>query len=190
MFEMKKLDEIADVFTGVRLSRVQSNNTERMPVLKRTSQENSFKLDFEMEDISEDINPKFLSEKDDILILLSGTYNIIKMEKKGYVIPMYYAIVRVKYGYDANFIYHVLKNDVFPRELHKLMEGSKLRIIKTRDLKEMTLPIPDYPMQREYGDLLKYMDRRINLKKEAIQIEEEIQQSILDNLLKEGLHEG
>ena len=70
------------------------------------------------------------------------------------------------------------------------MEGSKLRIIKTRDLKEMTLPIPDYPMQREYGDLLKYMDRRINLKKEAIQIEEEIQQSILDNLLKEGLHEG
>ena len=48
----------------------------------------------------------------------------------------------------------------------------------------MSLPIPDYEIQREYGELFKLMDQRIALKKEAILIEEEIQQSILDNLLK------
>ena len=64
------------------------------------------------------------------------------------------------------------------------MEGTSLKILKSRDLKEMSLPVPDYEIQREYGELFKLMDQRIALKKESILIEEEIQQSILDNLLK------
>ena len=190
MFKNKKLGEIARVYTGVRVSREQDGLTKPMPVLKRTSEEHSSKLEYEMEDISIDIDPKYLSEKDDIIILLSGSNNITKLEREGYVIPMYYAIVKVNYGYDPDFIYHVLKSEVFPRELSRLMEGTTLRILKTRDIKEIVLPIPDYEIQREYGELFKLMDRRIALKKEAILIEEEIQQSILDNLLKGDANVG
>lgn len=184
MFKNKRLGEIAKVYTGVRISRVQDGITKPIPVLKRTSEENSSKLEYEMEDISIDIDPKYLSEKDDILVLLSGSNNITKIEREGFVIPMYYAILKVNYGYDPDFIYHVLKSEVFPRELNRLMEGTTLKIIKTRDLKEMILPIPDYEIQREYGELFKLMDKRIELKKEAISIEEEIQQSIIDNLIR------
>lgn len=184
MFKMKKLGDIARIYTGVRLSREKDGLTKPMPVLKRTSEEYSSKLEYEIEDISIDIDPKFLSEKDDILILLSGSNNICKIEQEGFVIPMYYAIVKVNYGYDPDFIFHVLKSEVFPRELNRLMEGTSLKILKSRDLKEMSLPVPDYEIQREYGELFKLMDQRIALKKEAILIEEEIQQSILDNLLK------
>ena len=184
MFKNKKLGEIAKVYTGVRVSRVQDGQTKRMPVLKRTSEEHSSKLEYEIEDISVDIDPKYLSEKDDIIILLSGSNNIAKIEREGFVIPMYYAIVKVNYGYDADFIYHVLKSEIFPRELNRLMEGTTLRILKTRDIKEIVLPVPDYYIQRDYGELFKLMDKRIALKKEAILIEEEIQQSVLDNLLK------
>ena len=184
MFKNKKLGDIAKIYTGVRVSRVQDGHTRLMPVLKRTSEENSSKLEYEMEEISIDIDPKYLSEKDDILILLSGSNNITKIEREGFVIPMYYAIVKVNYGYDPDFIYHILKSEVFPRELNRLMEGTSLKIIKSRDLKEMVLPVPDYETQKDYGELFKLMDKRIELKKEAIQIEEEIQQSIIDNLLR------
>ena len=189
MFKNKKLGDIARIYTGVRLSRVKDGITRSMPVLKRTSEEYSSKLEYETEDISVDINPKYLSEKDDILILLSGSNNICKIEREGFVIPMYYAIVKVNYGYDPDFIFHVLKSEVFPRELNRLMEGTTLKILKSRDLKEIVLPIPDYETQREYGELFKLMDQRIALKKEAILIEEEIQKSILDDLLKGGEYE-
>ena len=190
MFKNKKLGEIAKVYTGVRVSRVQDGQTKLMPVLKRTAEENSSKLEYEIENISVDIDPKYLSEKDDIIILLSGTNNIAKIEVEGFVIPMYYAIVKVNYGYDPDYIYHVLKSEVFPRELNRLMEGTTLRILKTRDIKEIELPIPDYYVQRDYGELFKLMDKRIALKKEAVVIEEQIQQSILDDLLKGGNNVG
>ena len=190
MFKNKKLGDIARVYTGVRLSRVQDGHTKPMPVLKRTSEDYSSKLEYEIENISVDIDPKYLSEEDDIIILLSGSNNICKIEREGFVIPMYYAIVKVNYGYDPDFIYHILKSEVFPRELNRLMEGTTLRILKSRDLKEMVLPIPDYETQREYGELFKLMDRRIALKKEAILIEEEIQQSIIDNLLNGDNDDG
>ena len=70
------------------------------------------------------------------------------------------------------------------------MEGTTLRILKTRDIKEIELPIPDYYVQRDYGELFKLMDKRIALKKEAVVIEEQIQQSILDDLLKGGNNVG
>ena len=136
MFKNKKLGDIARIYTGVRISRVKDGLTRPMPVLKRTSEEYSSKLEYEIEDISIDIDPKFLSEKDDILILLSGSNNICKIEQEGFVIPMYYAIVKVNYGYDPDFIFHVLKSEVFPRELNRLMEGTSLKILKSRDLKE------------------------------------------------------
>ena len=188
MFKNIKLGDIAKIYTGVRVSRVQDGETRPMPVLKRTSEENSSKLEYEMEEISIDIDPKYLSEKDDILILLSGSNNITKIEREGFVIPMYYAIIKVNYGYDPDFIYHILKSEVFPRELNRLMEGTTLKIIKTRDLKEMIIPVPDYETQRDYGELFKLMDKRIELKKEALQIEEEIQQSIIDDLLRGENH--
>lgn len=188
MFKNIKLGDIAKIYTGVRVSRVQDGETRPMPVLKRTSEENSSKLEYEMEEISIDIDPKYLSEKDDILILLSGSNNITKIEREGFVIPMYYAIIKVNYGYDSDFIYHILKSEVFPRELNRLMEGTTLKIIKTRDLKEMGIPVPDYETQRDYGELFKLMDKRIELKKEALQIEEEIQQSIIDDLLRGENH--
>ena len=189
MFKNKKLGDIASIYTGVRLSREKDGITKPMPVLKRTSEEYSSKLEYEMEDISVDINPKYISEKDDILILLSGSNNICKIDEEGFVIPMYYAIVKVHYGYDPDFIFHVLKSEVIPRELNRLVEGTTLKILKSRDLKEMELPIPDYETQREYGELFKLMDQRIALKKEAILIEEEIQKSILDDLLKGDYNE-
>ena len=81
---------------------------------------------------------------------------------------MYYAVVRVKEGFDVDFIYHLLKSDIFPRELHKIVEGTTLKIIKTTHLKEINLPIPDYETQVEYGRLFKLMDKRINDHEEFI----------------------
>lgn len=180
--EYKKLGEIADIFTGARISRYQKGNMKKQPVIKRTLSDD-YQIDYEMEDVSIELNSKFYSKKDDILVLLAGSNTITKMEHEGYIIPMAYAIVRVKEGYDPDFVYHLLKSEIFPRELNKLIEGSTLKIIKTSYLQEMKLPLIEYEKQKEYGKILRLMDCRIKLLRQTIQLEEELQKKYIDTFL-------
>ena len=98
---------------------------------------------------------------------------------------MYYAVVRVREGFDADFIYQLLKSDIFPKELHKLQEGTTLKVIKTTHLKQISLPLPDYETQRKYGNLFRLMDDRINKNLELIELERKKEKLIMKNLLDE-----
>lgn len=183
MITKYRFDEIADIFTGIRVKRYQKGVTITQQVLKKTHDDSS-QIEIEFVDVSEDINPKFYSRKNDIVILLAGT-TVSKLEEEGIIIPMYYAVVRVKEGFDVDFIFHLLKSDIFPRELHKIQEGSTLKIIKTTHLKEIILPVPDYETQVKYGRLFKLMDQRIHLSLELIERERMNEKLIMKNLFEE-----
>ena len=186
MIEKVRFDQIADIFTGVRVKRYQKGKgtTVERPILKKTYSENSSKLDLEYEEVSEGIHERFYSQKNDIVVLLAGSV-VTKLEKEGIIIPMYYAVVRVREGFDADFIYQLLKSDIFPKELHKLQEGSTLKVIKTTHLKQICLPLPDYETQRKYGNLFRLMDDRINKNLELIELERKKEKLIMKNLLDE-----
>ena len=182
MIEMIRLEEIADIFTGIRIKRYQKGQTKRYIVLKKTY-DDSYKIETDFADVSVEINPKFFSRKDDIVILLAGS-TVSKLEDENILIPMYYAVVRVKEKFDVDFIFHLLKSDIFPRELHKIKEGSTLKILKTTHLKEIVLPIPDYETQVKYGRLFKLMDERINLNLQLAEIEKQHEKLIMNELLE------
>ena len=183
MIKKYKFDEIADIFTGIRVKRYQKGYTVPQEVLKKTYDDSS-NIDTDWEEVSKDINPKFYSRKDDIVILLAGS-TVSKLEREGIIIPMYYAVVRVKEGFDVDFIFHLLKSDIFPRELHKIQEGTTLKILKTTHLKEIRLPLPDYETQVKYGRLFKLMDEKINLNQELIELERQNEKLIMKNLYEE-----
>ncbi len=65
MIKKYKFDEIADIFTGIRVKRYQKGITVEQKVLKKTYEDSS-KIETDIELVSEDINPKFYSRKDDI----------------------------------------------------------------------------------------------------------------------------
>ena len=102
MINKYKFDEIAEIFTGIRVKRYQKGETIKQKVLKKTYEDSS-QIEIEFEDVSYDINPKFYSRKNDIVILLAGS-TVSKLEEEGIIIPMYYAVVRVKEGFDVDFI--------------------------------------------------------------------------------------
>lgn len=181
MINRYKFDDIAEIFTGIRVKRYQKGQLEKQKVLKKTYEDSS-KIKTDCVDVSIDINPKFYSRKNDIVILLAGS-TVSKLEEEGIIIPMYYAVVRVKDGFDVDFIFHLLKSDIFPRELHKIQEGTTLKIIKTTHLKEIRLPVPDYETQVKYGRLFKLMDQRINKNLELIELERKNEKLIMQNLL-------
>lgn len=183
MIDKYRFEDIADIFTGVRVNRYQKGITEEKKVLKKTYDYSS-NVDCDDVEVNDEINEKFFSRKDDIVILLSAS-TVSKLDKEGIIIPMYFAVVRVKEGFDVDFIYHLLKSDIFPKELHKIEEGTTLKIIKTTHLKEIILPVPDYEVQKKYGKLFRLMDERIKLNMELIELEKQNEKMIMKNLLKE-----
>lgn len=161
MFE-KKLEEIAEIFSGVQISRFMDEDSQKYPLIK-----NKFKkdyiLDYSMENISSDINKKYFSKKGDIIISLSQPNTVSLLNEEGFIIPMYFAIIRLKEEYDSSFIYHVLESEIFHKKIHTFLEGGALKIIKLSDLKKIRINIPEIEKQKQYAEFLDLIDKKNRL---------------------------
>lgn len=157
-----KLDDIAEIFSGVQVSRFTDKNSDLCPVIKNKFVNEDI-LEFSLETISKDINRKYFSKKGDIIISLSQPNTVSLMQNEGFIIPMYFAIIRLKEGYNSSFIYHFLSSDEFHKGLHTLLEGGALRVIKVADLKNIKINIPNFEKQKKYGEFLDLIDKKTRL---------------------------
>ena len=129
------------------------------------------------------INKKYISQKNDIIISLLEPGSICKLEEKGLIIPMQFAIIRLYENYDANYIINLLKSNTFKKELNKLVEGTGLKIIKSTYLKEVKLPLPEYEKQEKIGKILNLIEKRTILNKKTIKLEKQLKEIILNQTI-------
>lgn len=165
---MKKLEEIADVFSGVQVSRFVDPKGEKTPIIKNKFTD-SYSLDYYYENISNSINEKYYSKKGDIIISLSQPNTVSIIHEDGFIIPMYFAVIRVNEMYDPSFIYHLVSSKDFHKKLHIFCEGGALRVIKVAALKSIKLNIPNLEKQKQYGEFFNLIDKKnmlIDLKKD------------------------
>ena len=181
--QTKKLSEISEIHTGVRLNRLKEKNTSLKKVIKKISSENILEYEYSIESVPNSINEKFISQKNDIIISLLDPGSVCKLEKEGLIIPMQFAIIRLDENYNADFIINLLKSNLFKKELNKLVEGSGLKIIKSTYLKEVKLPLPDYEKQEKIGELLKLIEKRIILNSNTIELEKQAKDAILNKTI-------
>ena len=181
--QIKKLSEISEIHTGVRLNRLKEKNTSLKKVIKKISSENILEYEYSIESVPNSINEKFISQKNDIIISLLDPGSVCKLEKEGLIIPMQFAIIRLDENYNADFIINLLKSNLFKKELNKLVEGSGLKIIKSTYLKEVKLPLPDYEKQEKIGELLKLIEKRIILNSKTIELEKQAKDAILNKTI-------
>ena len=181
--QTKKLSEISEIHTGVRLNRLKEKNTSLKKVIKKISSENILEYEYSIESVPNSINEKFISQKNDIIISLLDPGSVCKLEKEGLIIPMQFAIIRLDENYNADFIINLFKSNLFKKELNKLVEGSGLKIIKSTYLKEVKLPLPDYEKQEKIGELLKLIEKRIILNSKTIELEKQAKEAILNKTI-------
>ena len=164
----------------MRLNRLKDNNTSLKKVIKKISSENILEYEYSIESVSNSINEKFISKRNDIVISLLDPGAICKLEKEGLIIPMQFAIIRLHENYDADFIINLFKSELFEKELARLSEGTGIRIIKSSYLKELKLPIPDFEKQKKTGELLNLIEKKIVLNTRVIELEKQAKQAILN----------
>ncbi len=177
-----KLEDIGDVFSGVQITRYVDINSNEYPVIKNKFKKENI-LDYSMENISENINEKYFSKKGDIIISLSQPYTISLLHQEGFIIPMYFAILRVNKEYDTSYIYHYLRSKIFHKKIHTLSEGGSLKIIKIEYLRNIEIEIVDLKTQKKYGKFLNLIDKKSKLLDNKKQINEKIKEFVIQKQL-------
>lgn len=179
----QKLSDIAEIFTGVRTDRYNTPAGKQYPVIKKTYSDSTTKVECKFENFTEKLDEKYLSKKDDIIIFLLDPTKVTKLNKEGLVISMPYAVLILNENYDPNFITYLLKSDEFTRELNRLVEGTNMRFMRSSSLKNIKLPIPEYNEQKKIGEFLKLLERKNELYKQTIHLNDKIQKAIMTNTL-------
>ena len=96
---------------------------------------------------------------------------------------MYFAIIRLKKGYDHSFIYHLIKSGIFHNKLHKLLEGGALKIIKVSDLKNIKINVVNIEKQKTYGEFLNLIDEKNRLLESKKKCNEKIKEYLIQTQL-------
>lgn len=177
----KKLSEMADIFTGVRISRYISDaDTHQEKIFQSNIKDNP--LDYSLQ-ACRDVNGKYYSRKNDIIIHLLNTKQIYHIKDENIIIPSSYAIIRVKEGYDSTYLYHILKSTQFYHVKGKISEGTTINVLKLNHLKNIKIKVSDKQKQEIYGKTLDLMDKRIQIKEKQLETEIKYKNEMLSEIL-------
>lgn len=177
----KKLSEIADIFTGVRISRyISDENTHQERIFQ--SKINDNQLNYLIQ-VCNKVDDKYYSRKNDIIIHLLNLKQIYHIKNENIIIPSNYAIIRVKEGYDSNYIYHILKSNQFNHVKERISEGTTINVLKLNHLKNIKIKVFDQQRQKTYGKTLDLIDKRIQIKEKQLEIEIEYKNEMLSEIL-------
>ena len=173
-----KLKDIAEVTSGLSYRRYLDENAEEYEVILQRS----IKKDGELSDFSKlnlkNVKDHYLSKKGDVLMKMPYPYDVICVNKENLVISDRIAIIRLKEGYDSNFIAHLLTNAHVKKQLYELGSTEKIPHTSLSEIKELELLIPDLKIQQDYGKLLDTINEKIA---------EDLKVLDYDRRLKEGL---
>lgn len=186
-----KLKDIARITLGAPITRYSKNyegTTKKMNVLYSKMDE----FYIMEEDVSTEINPKYLAQEGDIIFkIYEPQMAIVIGENSGIpenvVITSKFVILKPNHV-EPTFLAELLNSNIAKKQIQKLSEGSAMRIkqIKTSDLNELKFEIPSIEEQKKYTKTLKLINKRIKLHKQLLNKENNFKKGIIEKTQIKG----
>ena len=186
-WETKRLNEVANVFSGYAFKSSDMDKQEGIPLLKIKNIHDK-KVDKDCETF---LNPsafkknyqKFFLQKDDFLVAMTGQGSVgrigkMRSFKEGFLVNQRVGIVRVNKAIaDPEFIYQSLATDDTEGMYFNLAMGAGQPNLSPKDIGSANVPFPPLPIQQKiaailaaYDDLIENNLKRIKLLEEIAQI--------------------
>jgi restriction endonuclease S subunit len=185
-----KLKEIANIRTGLVLSRKKATKIDKkieykMLSLKSVKTENIDFENLEFFESNEILKNDYLTKKDDIIIRLREPIiiNKIKKNEENLLISSLFAVIRDFSNIDSDYLYTFLCSKEFKRQINKNISGTAFLSIKTKDLEEVEIVLPDLKTQKKISYLKKLFDKELLIEKELIKQKEIYYNEIINNLI-------
>ncbi len=126
-------------------------------------------------------------ENGDILFSKDGTIGktfVYKDMEIPLVVLSSIAIIKPIYKVlDSSFTMHVLKSNIFYKQLNGLSSGSALKRVVLKAVKEIRIPLPPLEEQKQIAEILSTVDNKLENLKEKKESFEELKKGLMQKLL-------
>ncbi|MFY9084057.1 restriction endonuclease subunit S [Aliarcobacter cryaerophilus] len=191
-WEIKRLNSICNKITdGSHFSPIPNKNTGFYIATVKDMLSNTFNIntcthieenDFKLLEIN-GCKP----EIGDILFSKDGTIGktfVYKDMKIPLVVLSSIAIIKPIFKVlDSLFTMHVLKSNIFYKQLNGLSSGSALKRVVLKAIKEIKIPFPPLEEQKQIAEILSTVDNKLENLKEKKQYFEELKKGLMQKLL-------
>lgn len=178
-----KLDDIAEIFSGLSYRRYLEENGDKFKVIVQRSIKKDGELsDFEELSLKSNIKERYFSHYNDVLMKMPYPYDVVCVKEDGLVISDRIAIIRLKKGYNPDFITHLLTNTHIKKQLHQLGSSEKIPHTSLKEIKQLELIIPDLKTQEKYGELLNTINEKIHEDQRQVDYDRNLKEAILNDL--------
>lgn len=177
----KELAEIARISIGASVTRYSKNyegEKQKTDVLYCTVDE----FYTREEDVAEDIDSKYLTQKGDVIFRLSEPQVAVSIDDnseipEGVVVSSKFVILK-PIDVDSTFLAELLNSNVARNQIQKFSEGI-IKQIKKSDVAKLKFEIPSIPEQKEYVGTIQLINKEIALQKKLIIENKNLKEAII-----------
>ena len=178
-----KLDDIAEIFSGLSYRRYLDDNGENFKVIVQRSIKKDGELsDFEELSLKGNIKERYFSKENDVLMKMTYPYDVVCVKEENLIISDRIAIIRLKKGNHPDFIAHLLTNSHIKKQMHELSGSEKMPHTSLKEIKQLELVIPDFEVQVKYGELLNTLNDKIFEDLRQVEYDRRLKDAILNDL--------
>ena len=181
------LNDMAEIFSGLSYRRYLDENGDDFKIIVQRSIKKDGELsDFEELSLKNKIKERYFTQENDVLMKMTYPYDVVCVKEKDLVVSDRVAIIRLKEGYDPEFIAHLLTNAHIKKQLHELGGSGKIPHTSLKEIKQLRLAVPDLKIQRKYGELLNTINDKIFEDLRQVEYDRHLKEAILNDLWSEG----
>lgn len=178
-----KLDDIAEIFSGLSYRRYLDDDGESFKVIVQRSIKKDGELsDFDELSLKGNIKDRYFSHENDVLMKMSYPYDVVCVKENNLVISDRIAIIRLNNDCHPDFIAHLLTNAHIKKQLHELSGSEKIPHTSLKEIKQLELIIPDFETQFKYGELLNTLNKKIHEDLRQVDYDRSLKDAILNDL--------
>lgn len=160
-----KIEDIANVYQGITLSRIKkykTHETEKVPIYSfRETEERFIDLPVDRDKI---VEIPFTKEGMILLNLTSHRASIIDKSEEGMVIPSTFMFLIIKDKVNPLYLeWYFNESSDFSRKVQMIKQGSVVASISVQGLREMNIDVPPKDIQDKISNILRLRKRKIAL---------------------------
>lgn len=178
-----KLEDMAEIFSGLSYRRYLDETGDKFKVIVQRSIKKDGELsDFDELTLKSNIKERYFTRENDVLMKMPYPYDVVCVKEEGLVVSDRIAIIRLRKGYDPDFIAHLLTNAHIKKQIHELGSSEKIPHTSLKEIKQLELIVPDYDIQVKYGELLNTINDKIHEDLRQVEYDRNLKEAILNDL--------
>jgi len=179
-----KLSDVVEIKMGLPLSRKKGEKFKYKLLTLRCFEKRGIYLNDNCLDeyLASERVDNYLTKKDDVVVRLREPIKAIYIEKE-VLVPSTMIILRAKKDINMKFLAYYLNTKEVQKQLHKNIEGSYIKMVGSRDIKDLKINLPSKQIQNKIVDILDLQEKELSLYEELIKQKELLKEAILRSIV-------